>query len=832
MILRRWIACPIPKLVADASTPVINTAWISRWAWLAVPLLALAFAASTTAIRAKRVEYVSEVAGVPAPAPGRQGPWQPRLVVPGHRNESYEWLDLTRQMLSRRELRVRRVDYENAPSGREVFASSPYRWWLGFVALAYHGVTRDHLGPSLEWAALYADPLLLLILGAGTVAFIAWRFGVLEAALASAALATMFPFAVVFLPGVPDDLGLTEALGLWSILPLLAGVAGAGTPGAEARTRRWFLAAGLVGGVGMWINAPRELPVLVGVGVGALLAAWVERRAAVADPSRGLLRLPWRTWGLAGATTCLIAYIIEYFPSHLGAWELRAIHPLFGVAWLGAAELLGRTASWIGGKKPGRNIREIAVWILAAAAFASLPAALVLQRTLGFLEIELPSMRLSQLPNGPAAATLSAWITHYGFTWAACATFAPVLILVPAALVFILKAPSHSSRVAVALGLGSVVTALAFSYRQMSWWSGVDVALLAVMTVVVHALRPLMRPGRFAGVSAAFCCVVLLPGAIEVWPSPDEAFSAALTEGEVVGLIERDMAYWMANHVGSAPAVVLAPPNQTATLYYYGGIKGLASFNWEDLDGFQAAVRIMGATTPEEAQELIGVHNVTHLIIPSWDPFMEVYAQMGAGQVAGTFLARLREWNVPRWMQPVAYLAPTIPGFEGQSAIVFEVVDEQDDATALSRIAEYFLDMGQLTLATKAEGGLRRFPVDLGALLARAQVQTATGETDDFAKSVDLLVRRIAGGADRDLQWDQRIGLAVVLAQAHRIDLARPRLQQCLAEVDEAKLRALSTILLYRLQILRKALGLEIADPALRSLSLDLLPPDLRSHVE
>lgn len=243
-------------------------------------------------------------------------------------------------------------------------------------------------------------------------------------------------------------------------------------------------------------------------------------------------------------------------------------------------------------------------------------------------------------------------------------------------------------------------------------------------------------------------------------------------------------------------------------------------------------MRILSASTPEEAQELMGIHGVTHIILPSWDPFMDAYAQVGAGQVGGTFLERLHQWNIPHWLKPVPYLMPTVAGVEGQSAIVFEVVDEQDDATALSRIAEYFVDMGQLDLATKAGEGLRRFPADLGALVARAQVQLAAGEADAFAKSADVIVRRIAGGADRDLQWDQRIGLAVVLAQAHRVDLARPRLEECLAELDADKLRLLSTTLLYRLQVLRKALNLNISDPTLRALSRQLLPPDLRLRVE
>ena len=44
------------------------------------------------------------------------------------------------------------------------------------------------------------------------------------------------------------------------------------------------------------------------------------------------------------------------------------------------------------------------------------------------------------------------------------------------------------------------------------------------------------------------------------------------------------------------------------------------------------------------------------------------------------------------------YLEPNIGGFEGQAVIVLEVVEEQDDAVALSRIAVYLADMGRRTL--------------------------------------------------------------------------------------------------------------------------------------
>jgi hypothetical protein len=50
--------------------------------------------------------------------------------------------------------------------------------------------------------------------------------------------------------------------------------------------------------------------------------------------------------------------------------------------------------------------------------------------------------------------------------------------------------------------------------------------------------------------------------------------------------------------------------------------------------------------------------------------------------------------------------------------------------------------------------------------------------------------------------------------------------------MDSAKLRSLQPWQLYRLQVLVKVLGLEIADPALRALSLDLLPPAYHSRLK
>jgi hypothetical protein len=118
----------------------------------------------------------------------------------------------------------------------------------------------------------------------------------------------------------------------------------------------------------------------------------------------------------------------------------------------------------------------------------------------------------------------------------------------------------------------------------------------------------------------------------------------------------------------------------------------------------------------------------------------------------------------------------------------------------------------------------------LGALVARAQVEIARGDTETFNRTVATILPRITAGRDRRLPWDRRVSLAIVLAQAQHLDEARSQLQRCVAEVDGSKLRSLSTTSLYHMQVLAKALGLQIQDPELRELSLDLLPADVRNR--
>ena len=87
----------------------------------------------------------------------------------------------------------------------------------------------------------------------------------------------------------------------------------------------------------VWISAATQVPILIGIGAGVLVAGRIGRGATPAGSciEPGLLR----TWSRVGAAVSVLAYLIEYFPSHLG-WRLEVNHPLYALAWLGGGELL------------------------------------------------------------------------------------------------------------------------------------------------------------------------------------------------------------------------------------------------------------------------------------------------------------------------------------------------------------------------------------------------------------------------------------------------------------------------------------------------------------
>lgn len=813
-----------------------------------VPFCALVFLVWTSWVRIQRAQYVTSLAQeapiLDGASPANLGGSPAQLIVPQHDNAAYEWLALTRHMLAQGDARVRRIDYENAPFGRPVYKSSPYRWWLGALAWCDRAISGRGLGLSLEQAALISDPLLHLFLFILTVSFVAWEFGGLSAALVSAGLVLLFPFATEFLAAAPSDRGLLETTALWSILTLVVGIrrldieqiaaATVNLPkqraGRLSRPIVWFAASGVLAGLGIWLDAAPQFPLIFGTAVGAALAAFLRRRVASKESVVPVWIPLWRAWGLAGAITVLVCYLLEFAPGHLGAWELRAVHPLDGVAWLGLAELVAQVCHGIAqGKRPGWKSLVLAA--LGLGAFVALPIAIGRVHGAEFLGLELSAVRLTRLYSGAAASHVAEWIHRDGVSSLVLATFLPLLLLLPALWLVTRRHADLTTRTTLALVLGPAIVLLGYSFRWLSAWATFDAVMLAILAVGLTEERGKKPSVPLTAIWFGLGFLALIPSATRVAPNAETSGTTAVVESDVQGLIERDLARWIATHAGSEGGVVLAPPSTTTTAYYFGGLRGLSTLDWENRDGLSVAVRIVSASTPEEAKELIDRRGVTHIVIPSWDAYLDIYARIGMGQLEGTFLSWLHAWKLPNWLRPVAYPLPMIPGFEPGTITVFQVVEEQDDATAASRIAEYFLEMNQLDRAKTAAQTLRRYPADMGAWVTRAEIEMATNDETGLSGSMKVLLPMLKNGADRSLNWDQRVALTVVLARAKQTDLARAQVKRCVEEVTESDLRMLPTGALYRLQVLSKAYATPIADVRLREIARALLPSELRGRL-
>ena len=800
----------------------------------------------TNYFRMQRVEYVTntdnEEAVVDATSPTGYAGGKRWLIVPEHNNRSYQWIAETQQMLARQEWRVRHIDYENAPFGRAVHSASPYRWWLGLLAWGDHTFSGRPLGLSAERAALWADPLLQLLLIVVTTVFVARQFGGFSAALLAGGMVTLFPFAGSFLPGVPGDRSLSLFCALGSMLPLLAAQfgrvksSGKGEPAAlEAtrafeRVRRLFFIAGVAGGLGLWISAVHQTPLLLGIALGGILAAWIGSRDPKQKVAGTVGIAPWRAWALGGASSCLAGYLIEYFPTQVEL-RLQVNHPLYGLAWIGLGELLVLLESWLktnGSFWTGRRI----IWlVVAAGALAALPIALALSGTQAWFIGDQLASRLTSLPNGVIAKNFAAWLARDGLSGALVATCLPLLLLGPALWLLTRRQTDGGPRMAIALALGPLVVALVFAFLQLAWWSLCGGLLLTLLVTVTAALHPAENPPRPRWLWSGFATLVFLPGLVQLIPSTAAAGKIEFTRLEVEGLLERSLAHWIADRAGPDGAVVLLPPDRTTSWCFHGGLRGIGTANWENRDGLAATIQLVTATTAEEAEAQLNQRGITHIVLPSWDSDLDAFVRWTLRNPNDAFIMALHRWALPVWLRPLPYQLPSVAGFEGQSVAIIQVTEESNPATATSRLAEYFIENRQLDLAAAAGEKLKLYPADLGALVALAQVERARSDAPALAKTFNTIVSTLSGGFDRSLAWDRRVSLAIVLAQGERSELSREQVRRCLEKIDEPRIRSLTTGALFRLQMLGKAYGLPISDPKLRELAQKLLPMELRQRL-
>jgi hypothetical protein len=602
---------------------------------------------------------------------------------------------------------------------------------------------------------------------------------------------------------------------------------------AKPRVSRWYFAGGVAGGCGLWLSAMIQVPIIVGIAGGALLAAFVARGSPKEPPAELATLPPWRAWAFGGAISSLLAYLIEYFPGHMEL-QLRVNYPLYGLAWLGLGELLWRFEDWMRGEKPLAGLRDVGLSILSAAAVAGLPVAIWLSGDRAFLTDDLLSTRLTNLPDGVVANGLSAWFGRDGSGGAFAAAMLPLLLLGPAVWFLFRNRTGLVHRQAIAIALGPVLATLAFAIQKLRWLNTFDAVLLALLVATTMAVSSATNPRCSRWLWSALVGAILVFGAMQLVPATEAggANVIRLTRAEIEGLQERALAQWIADHAGPEGATVLVPPFRTSSFCFYGGLRGLGTQNWENAAGLSATLHLATSVWRDESLSIVKQRQVTHIVLPSWDTDLDDFARLNLKDPGASFVYALHNTAGVGfdWLRALPYELLPVAGMKEQSVLVLEVTNETDTATRTSRFVEYLLESGKIDQATSASRALLRYPADLGSLVALAQLAKVQGDEEAFAKVFRSIVGALSRGSDRSLLWDRRVSLAFVLALGGRADLSRAQVMRCMGEVNEARLRFLTTESLYHFLLLGGRMGLEISDPKLHVVAWKLLPAQLRDR--
>ncbi len=240
-------------------------------------------------------------------------------------------------------------------------------------------------------------------------------------------------------------------------------------------------------------------------------------------------------------------YLVEYSPNGMADWELRIIHPLYGVAWLGLGLALSLLTNAIQRAIRAWTLRNWGLMAFSLVTVAALPVAMWKLDSKGFLAAEFALLRLAKVSGSDVSASLLAWMIHDGITAKICATLLPALLVLPARWLIIRKSTTPWGRASVALALGPVLVAVGQAAWRVGEWSTADASLLGLLVATTSHSSP-SRVAHY--VWPASVAVVLALGISRLLPS---AQTGTLTNAELLRLAEHDLAQWMAEH---APASI------------------------------------------------------------------------------------------------------------------------------------------------------------------------------------------------------------------------------------------------------------------------------------
>jgi hypothetical protein len=580
-------------------------------------------------------------------------------------NDSLYWLRLAEQLLTNGAWRPRHLEWDNVPFGRPNHWSSPLVWMMAGGARLAARFSDRPATELLPVVAPWIGPALFALLLCATAVLLGRRLAPWPAGWLVLSLATLPPILRSFSVLHIDHHGLVDIPALGMSLLLLIGLVGRRAPSpvdayAQQRAARgWFLASGVLGGLGLWFQASHQLILIAGTLVALTLWALFFRPPLLLPKNKTeddlLDPVLWRTWAVAGALVSLAAYALEYAPAHLGM-QLDVNHPLYALSWWGGTEAI------LAGARARRQRRWTRAHLAVIAAGVLPAVATFLLLRYGPAEwFRVSSPFLQRIHEQikefqPLLGTLHGVQPLLLFL---LFNSLPLIALIGAGLWAARKLPARE-RMGLQLVLFTLVPAFALCLRHARY-SSLLAATLWGMAVAVFLAQPRWPLGRWPrilplGLLAAGCVSNLLL-TLSPLANPRQPFMPV--DRWIPQMIQRDVARELATLPGFPKSRVLCGYNVAPALQAFADARTTGGLYWENEAGLRAAADFFAATNDEDALRVLRDRDVRWVVAETRPGTAQtwLYYRYGANprvDLRSTLAHRLASATaVPNWLERV-----------------------------------------------------------------------------------------------------------------------------------------------------------------------------------
>ena len=598
-------------------------------------------------------------------------------------NDPYYWISFARQMVQTGEWRVRYTYVDNVPYGREVHWSQAVMWLLVGFGYVRHVVTGEPMCQAIEGASIWVNPCLLVFFTTLFSWLISRRMGVVAAVFFALTFVTLPSIDWAFHPFRLGHHGLHLAVSLGTVVCLVLGGLGwvtqrrADASRNESETgvklfrplqlldragaRRYFVAAGIFTGLGLWIGATVEF-----FGIGALAVASVclafFMPPHLTDEDTDYVPELWRVWGVCAAIVGMTCYLVEYFPSHM-ALRLEVNGPLYVLAVICVSELMVQLTRWRSGGWRGEFFGWLKVGVLTAGVVL-IPALFTFGPARWHSIRDIEMFRLHKL--------IQEFFTYHSFNsqTPVSSWFFKYYGILPFFMIgaLILSGPRRTQLYEwAALWIMFFLSVFSmFLTLCVIRWSEFHAAMLIwLMIVVGHVawrnISGMPREQRPVGLALLVGVLVGLQAlAFEYSKYSDPR---AIREGKIVAkelidaVMKKHLAEGLAAQSHGKPMRVICDPDEVPALYYFGGIAGVTSFYWENLQGVHDATDFFTDPGDRRAREIAQQRGLTHILVANGDNLAAEFNYIKTGDTSipdagSTLLARLAPGygRLPAWI--------------------------------------------------------------------------------------------------------------------------------------------------------------------------------------